>query len=182
MGKKRKKNAAAAADRGSVAPTGVTPTSRRDFLASAGGVMVGACVVGAAAGAARLAVPDAAQGPPPRFALGRPSDFKVNTLTWIRERDLFVVRDGQGFGAFSARCTHLGCTVRRTADGFFCPCHGARFDARGRVLGGPAPAPLPWFEVWLEADGQVWVDIAHRKAAGTAALNLPGTATVGEDR
>jgi len=166
----------------SAAPAGETPPgSRRDFLATAGGVLVGACAVGAAAGAARLAVPDVLQGPPPRFPLGRPSDFKVNTVTWIRERDLFVVRDGKGFGAFSARCTHLGCTVRRTADGFFCPCHGARYDARGRVLAGPAPAPLPWFEVWLEADGRVWVDTDQEVDSATAPLSLPGTRKAGEE-
>ena len=58
---------------------------RRDFLATAGRLAVGACAVTAAVGAARMAVPDVASGPPPRFTLGRLSDFKVNTLTWLRE-------------------------------------------------------------------------------------------------
>lgn len=48
------------------------------------------------------------------------------------------------FKAFSAICTHKGCTVAGVANGTItCPCHGSTFDAAtGQVTGGPAPAPL----------------------------------------
>jgi thiosulfate dehydrogenase [quinone] large subunit len=48
--------------------------------------------------------------------------------------------------AFSAVCTHAGCTVGfdASAKEFVCPCHGGRYSARtGAVLGGPPPSPLP---------------------------------------
>ncbi|SES99346.1 ubiquinol-cytochrome c reductase iron-sulfur subunit [Thalassotalea agarivorans] len=49
-------------------------------------------------------------------------------------------------------CTHLGCAptyhkgdfeqhVTGVTDGFFCPCHGSKFDMAGRVFSG-VPAPL----------------------------------------
>ena len=49
-------------------------------------------------------------------------------------------------------CTHLGCAptphigdfeqfVEGVNDGFFCPCHGSKFDMAGRVFQG-VPAPL----------------------------------------
>jgi ubiquinol-cytochrome c reductase iron-sulfur subunit len=49
-------------------------------------------------------------------------------------------------------CTHLGCSptylpssfseqVQGVASGFFCPCHGSKFDMAGRVFQG-VPAPL----------------------------------------
>jgi ubiquinol-cytochrome c reductase iron-sulfur subunit len=49
-------------------------------------------------------------------------------------------------------CTHLGCApthrkgdfeeiVTGVKDGFFCPCHGSKFDMAGRVFQG-VPAPL----------------------------------------
>ncbi len=49
-------------------------------------------------------------------------------------------------------CTHLGCSpsflkggfgelVEGTDDGFFCPCHGSKFDLAGRVFQS-VPAPL----------------------------------------
>jgi cytochrome b6-f complex iron-sulfur subunit len=47
------------------------------------------------------------------------------------------------FTALSATCTHQVCTVSGySGSTFVCPCHGSQFDTSGRVVGGPAPAPL----------------------------------------
>jgi len=35
-------------------------------------------------------------------------------------------------------CTHLGCPTQRVAEGWFCPCHGSRYDMAARVIKGPA--------------------------------------------
>lgn len=35
-------------------------------------------------------------------------------------------------------CTHLGCPTQKVADGWFCPCHGSRYDMAARVIKGPA--------------------------------------------
>jgi len=58
------------------------------------------------------------------------------------------------FTALSARCTHQGCdvdwvTASRT---FLCPCHGGRYDAEGKVLQGPPPAPLGKLETRVVGD------------------------------
>lgn len=60
-----------------------------------------------------------------------------------------------GIVAFSAICTHAGCMVSgwKSADRhFLCPCHGSVYDpaARGRVLAGPAPRPLPALPLCIE--------------------------------
>jgi thiosulfate dehydrogenase [quinone] large subunit len=57
-----------------------------------------------------------------------------------------VHTSGSTFVAFSAICTHAGCTVQYDASNvqFVCPCHGGVFDARtGQVLQGPPPTALP---------------------------------------
>jgi thiosulfate dehydrogenase [quinone] large subunit len=52
------------------------------------------------------------------------------------------------FRAFSAVCTHAGCSVDISGGEFVCPCHGGRFSAAdGSVLGGPPPTPLPGLHV-----------------------------------
>jgi Rieske Fe-S protein len=63
-----------------------------------------------------------------------------------------VVKSGGEIQAFDLVCPHLGCTVKATAEGFACPCHGSRFKSNGEVVAGPAPRALKRLEV-AEHDG-----------------------------
>jgi ubiquinol-cytochrome c reductase iron-sulfur subunit len=62
-------------------------------------------------------------------------------------------------------CTHLGCSPTYkpeiTADfegGFFCPCHGSKFDFAGRVYQGvPAPLNLPVPPHYYVSDGVILI-------------------------
>jgi cytochrome b6-f complex iron-sulfur subunit len=76
----------------------------------------------------------------------------------VAGRPVLVVNTGEGYRAFSAVCTHLGCVVKwkKGRRQFFCPCHGGRFDIDGQVMGGPAPRPLTRLEV-TEVPGAVVV-------------------------
>jgi rieske iron-sulfur protein len=65
-----------------------------------------------------------------------------------------------GLVAYSAICTHLGCTVlpRLSEQGYIvCPCHASVFDpaADARVVSGPANRPLPALPVEVSSDGVV---------------------------
>ncbi|HTW20520.1 MAG TPA: Rieske 2Fe-2S domain-containing protein [Mycobacteriales bacterium] len=70
-------------------------------------------------------------------------------------RPAYVVHEPDGkFSAFSAVCTHAGCTVGfdASAQEFICPCHGGTYSARtGQVLAGPPPAPLSPINVAVSA-------------------------------
>jgi cytochrome b6-f complex iron-sulfur subunit len=122
-------------------------------LVSAVGVSLGAVV--------RFLTPSVFYEPPQNFKIGVPGDFTYGTPTFLAEEKIFVFRDREkGFAVASAVCTHLGCTVGYFQnDGrFHCPCHGSVYAADGRVVHGPAPRPLEWFEVTLARDGQLTVD------------------------
>ena len=58
--------------------------------------------------------------------------------------------------AFSAICTHLGCTVAPQGSRLVCPCHGSVYDLRdGAVVSGPAPLPLAAIDVKVKAGNVV---------------------------
>ncbi len=72
----------------------------------------------------------------------------------------FAVQPVPGtYRAFSAVCTHAGCTVQfdRPTEQFVCPCHGSVFEAAtGAVVQGPAAAPLPGVPIRLGPDGDLY--------------------------
>ena len=141
--------------------------TRRSLLSlSAFGSFFAALAV-AAAGALRLPNPTVLPGPVRRYKIGPLERFPVGSQTPMPEENLVVFRDAKGLYAISTTCTHLGCTVAVTAQGFACPCHGSKFDASGKVVGGPAPRALPWLELSRAADGQLVVFADNEVPAGT---------------
>jgi Rieske Fe-S protein len=66
--------------------------------------------------------------------------------TVIEDKNIAAYKDNQGnLHAYSAACTHLGCTVtwNNLEKSFDCPCHGSRFSANsGNPINGPANSRL----------------------------------------
>ena len=121
----------------------------------------------AAAGMFRLPNPGGAARPRAALQAGPPEQFAAGSETAFADQNLVLFRDDEGFYAISTTCTHLGCTVARSKEGFACPCHGSRFDSNGNVVGGPAPRPLPWLEVSRAADGDLIVNADNEVPQGT---------------
>ncbi|WP_286262905.1 ubiquinol-cytochrome c reductase iron-sulfur subunit [Thalassotalea atypica] len=73
-------------------------------------------------------------------------------------------------------CTHLGCAptyhkgdfaekVEGLSDGFFCPCHGSKFDMAGRVFAGvPAPTNLMVPEHSFPSDDTLLIGVGQGEA------------------
>jgi len=141
--------------------------SRRSFLSIASLGSFFAAIGVALAGALRLPRPTVLPGPVRRYKIGTPEDFPVGSSTRLEKENVFVYRDAAGIYAISAVCTHLGCIVAQSPQGFACPCHGSRFDHKGDVIGGPAPRPLPWLEVSQAADGQLVILADNEVPEGT---------------
>ncbi|MEV0147433.1 MULTISPECIES: Rieske (2Fe-2S) protein [unclassified Nonomuraea] len=62
-------------------------------------------------------------------------------------------QDGE-FRAFTAVCTHAGCTVASVSNGTInCPCHGSKFKIEdGSVADGPADEPLAEKKIKVDGD------------------------------
>jgi cytochrome b6-f complex iron-sulfur subunit len=73
---------------------------------------------------------------------------------------LIRTADGE-YRAFTAVCTHLGCTVQFRAGekAIWCACHNGRYDLEGRNVSGPPPRPLERFDVHV-VGGEVVVEKA----------------------
>ena len=134
--------------------------SRRDFLSGITAAALGITGLGGAAVTLNYISPNVLFEPPARFHVGPPEDYPVNSVTFLREQQVFIVRTKEGFFAVSAICTHLGCiTEWKPNDNLIeCPCHGSKYTREGKKVAGPAPRSLPHFNIQLAADGQLVVD------------------------
>lgn len=76
---------------------------------------------------------------------------------------LIRTADGE-YRAFTAVCTHLGCTVQYRDDMrmIWCACHNGHYDLEGRNVSGPPPKPLEPYTVHVEGE-----DIIVEKAAAS---------------
>lgn len=88
-------------------------------------------------------------------ALGKTSDIPVGGGKVFKDEKIVVTQPKQGdFKAFSAVCTHRGCTVDSVSAGkIHCPCHGSAYNvADGSVANGPATKALPAKSVSVQGD------------------------------
>jgi len=133
---------------------------RRDFLNEIAAAALGVAGLGATVVTIRYLSPNVLFEPPTSFRIGPPDGYAINSVTYIGDQQVYIVRTPAGFYAISAICTHLGCITqwKPDLDSIACPCHGSRFNKDGSVAHGPAPRPLPHFAVRLMPDGDLQVD------------------------
>jgi nitrite reductase/ring-hydroxylating ferredoxin subunit len=115
--------------------------ARRTALAVLGAGLAAGCSTYGGTSASTPAAPPPAAG----TELGAAADVPVGGGKVFAAQQVVVTQPAAGtFAAFSAICTHQGCTVDAVADGTInCPCHGSKFAvADGSVATGPASQPL----------------------------------------
>ncbi|MFJ3221767.1 Rieske (2Fe-2S) protein [Streptomyces sp. NPDC086783] len=147
----------------SLEPAAVTGPARRTVMAAVGaaGVAVALTACGSkdnSSGSSEVkpggqdgGSGGAAAGP----VLARTADIPEGGGKVFADQGVVVTQPVAGtFKAFSSKCTHAGCAVKRVSDGVInCPCHGSQFSAAdGSVKKGPATKPLPAAEISVDGD------------------------------
>ncbi|HEY7361019.1 MAG TPA: Rieske (2Fe-2S) protein, partial [Streptosporangiaceae bacterium] len=130
-----------------MAEPSIPASNRRTLLACAGLACAGACAA-ALAGCARYssssgvaggqsagdrsspAAPASSAGSNGPSVLAKTTDIPVGGGKILTDRKIVITQPKVGsFKAFTAVCTHLGCTVGAVAGGTIdCPCHGSKFS------------------------------------------------------
>ena len=98
---------------------------------------------------------------PTRLTRDEASKLEQNkyVIVPVSGQRVMVLQAGDQLHAFSAKCTHEGCTVtfQPAQSVIWCPCHDGRFDLNGHVLSGPPPQPLAKYAVQKQPDGGIVV-------------------------
>jgi cytochrome b6-f complex iron-sulfur subunit len=142
-------------------PTSSNPgETRREFLNEIAASALGIAGLGSVIVTYQYLSPNVLFEPPTTFRAGAPDLYPMNSVTFLQDQQVYIVRTAQGFYAVSAVRTHLGCITQWTPqdDLIECPCHGSRFQRDGTKVAGPAPQPLPHFNISLTAEGELSVD------------------------
>jgi len=138
-------------------------TTRRTVLMGVGAAGVSAAVVGCGGQDTGSPEPTAVTSAPATSptqtggarALAKVSDVPVGGGVVLADQKVVLTQPTEGdIKAFSAVCTHRGCTLADVADGTInCGCHGSKFSPQdGAVRNGPATKPLPSVAVKVEGD------------------------------
>jgi Rieske Fe-S protein len=133
--------------------------TRRGFLDWFLGTTVGALLVAIVYPLSRYLVPPPVQ----QSTAGtvtlsiNPASVKPNAgqiFKFGNEPGILVLTPGGELRAFSAACTHLGCTVQYRPDlvQIWCACHNGHYDLNGRNVSGPPPRPLAVYTVNVRGD------------------------------
>jgi cytochrome b6-f complex iron-sulfur subunit len=143
---------------------------RRDFFNAIVAGAFGIAGLGAVVVTYRYLLPNALFEPSMSFRAGTPDLYPLDSVTYIPDQQVYIVRTGQGFYAISAICTHLGCNTqwKPEVNLIACPCHGSKFKSDGTKVEGPAPRSLPHFPIALTPDGELLVDKLQTIKAGQA--------------
>lgn len=88
-------------------------------------------------------------------ALASAAEIPVGGGKVFEDAKVVVCQPAQGeFKAYSAACTHRGCSVDSVSEGTInCPCHGSKFKiADGSVVNPPAEEPLEERQITVQGD------------------------------
>ncbi|HON85393.1 MAG TPA: ubiquinol-cytochrome c reductase iron-sulfur subunit [Syntrophorhabdaceae bacterium] len=132
--------------------------SRRQFLNTLFGGWLIAFLSGGFYALLKFAFPTL--GKEPDFVVLNAKDFidiptnSVKPFAWGGKLGFIFKRPDNKTVALKGVCTHMECNIAYKPEDkkFYCPCHKGWFDMDGKVLEGPPPKPLEFFEMTQEGE------------------------------
>ncbi|MFI9271662.1 Rieske (2Fe-2S) protein [Kitasatospora sp. NPDC052896] len=127
-------------------------TSRRTLLCCGAAVLAGGTAL-TVAGCSGNSTAKSSSSADNAVEVGAVADVPVGGGKIYSDQKIVVTQPTAGqYKAFSATCTHAGCTVGQVKNGLImCPCHGSQFKIEdGSVVAGPAPESLPSYQVTVQ--------------------------------
>ena len=121
------------------------------------GTTIGAGTVGLAAVITEILPPQTESFS--RIKIGHMDDYPIDEFSFIPEKKIYLFRSRSHIRVLSGVCTHLGCTIKKTEQGFDCPCHGSHFDKTGKVCTGPASRSLDRLKADVSKQGLITVNL-----------------------
>ena len=128
--------------------------SRKQFIQNSSGLML--LIASPALLSGILGCKRGYTRPAGEYNLGQVKDL-LYTQQLVRERDILVYRNKDGWSALSTQCSYEGCALSYQEERFLCTCCGSVFDHFGSVLKGPAEAALPYLAINY-SDGNLYAD------------------------
>jgi cytochrome b6-f complex iron-sulfur subunit len=91
--------------------------------------------------------------------VGQLKDNAAKVFKFGSKPAILIHTPGGQYRAFTAVCTHLGCTVQYRSDlqEIWCPCHNGKYNLHGINVSGPPPRPLTQFQVHIQGEDIVVV-------------------------
>ncbi len=90
------------------------------------------------------------------FWVERNWEINKEEVNYFGSSDRLFAIETNSDEAISLTCSHQGCTVELAEDGnFYCPCHGAVYDRKGKVLVGPAKRNLSRYKINQSRENKV---------------------------
>src|SRR5580765_2855924 len=145
-------------------------TSRRAFLDLLLGATALGWLISVAYPVIRYLKPLPQTGPTGPTHLTRDESAKLEqnqfVIVPVSGQRVIVLQSQDKLYAFSAKCTHEGCTVtfQPARSVIWCPCHDGRFDLSGRVVSGPPPQPLMKYDAHRQPDGAIVISVSEQRA------------------
>jgi Rieske Fe-S protein len=143
---------------GEINRTSTTPLPRRAFLSRFLQLSVGTLCAAVFYPVARfLSPPHVEEDVGSRVLAGKVSEVSKDgwkIFPMGSEPGILIEKTPGEFRAYTAVCTHLGCTVQfdKSAHRIWCACHNGYYDLEGRNVAGPPPRPLKPFTVQVSGE------------------------------